>query len=144
MMFAMVWLLPVPGGPCSSTTLQRFVSDSTLACRRSHRRPSSLALEHGAVSVVQIQRAASARHGPPRKELVLRQMFCQRFCVARRTHRRGAAGRARAVGVGSHTAALLFGQSHDDSGKGTLLTVDAMQPAPGGDAEAYLVVLPTP
>lgn len=53
-------------------------------------------------------------------------------------------GFARAVGVGDTSAALLFGQSHDDSAKGPLITVDALQPAPGGDAEAYLVVLPTP
>ena len=51
---------------------------------------------------------------------------------------------ARAVGVGDQSAALLFGQSQGDSAKGPLITVDALQPAPGGDAEAYLVVLPTP
>ena len=53
-------------------------------------------------------------------------------------------GFARAVGVGDQSAALLFGQSQGDSAKGPLITVDALQPAPGGDAEAYLVVLPTP
>jgi hypothetical protein len=53
-------------------------------------------------------------------------------------------GFARAVGVGSQSAALLFGQSTDDSAKGPLITVDALQPAPGGDAEVYLAVLPTP
>ncbi len=53
-------------------------------------------------------------------------------------------GFARAVGVGDASAALLFGQSTDDSAKGPLITVDALQPTPGGDAEAYLVVLPTP
>lgn len=53
-------------------------------------------------------------------------------------------GFARAVGVGSQSAALLFGQSTDDSAKGPLITVDPLQPAPGGDAEVYLAVLPTP
>lgn len=53
-------------------------------------------------------------------------------------------GFARAVGVGDHSAALLFGQSTDDSAKGPLVTVDALQPAPGGDAEVHLTVLPTP
>ena len=53
-------------------------------------------------------------------------------------------GFARAVGVGDKSAALLFGQSSDDSAKGPLITVDALQPAPGGDAEVHLTVLPTP
>jgi hypothetical protein len=53
-------------------------------------------------------------------------------------------GFARAVGVGETSAALLFGQSADDSAKGPLITVDALQPAPGGDAEVHLTVLPTP
>ena len=53
-------------------------------------------------------------------------------------------GYARAVGVGSQSAALLFGQSKDDTAKGPLITVDALQAAPGGDSEVYLAVLPTP
>lgn len=53
-------------------------------------------------------------------------------------------GYARAVGVGSQSAALLFGQSKDDTAKGPLITVEALQAAPGGDSEVYLAVLPTP
>ena len=45
-------------------------------------------------------------------------------------------GFAQAVGVGSKSAALLFGQSQADSAKGPLITVDALQTNPGGDVEA--------
>jgi hypothetical protein len=53
-------------------------------------------------------------------------------------------GASRAVAVGPDRAAALFEQSAEDAGKGPLITVDALQPAPGGDAEAWLAVFPTP
>jgi hypothetical protein len=53
-------------------------------------------------------------------------------------------GFARAVAAGEGGAAVLFGQSLDDAGKGPLLTVDALQAAPGGGAETWLTVFPTP
>lgn len=50
-----------------------------------------------------------------------------------------------AVAVGDGGAAALFGQSGEALAKGTLITVDALQPAPGGgDGEAWLTVFPTP
>ena len=49
-----------------------------------------------------------------------------------------------AVAVGDGGAAALFGQSADALAKGTLITVDALQPDPGGDGEAWLTVFPTP
>ncbi|WP_422889878.1 hypothetical protein [Nannocystis pusilla] len=53
-------------------------------------------------------------------------------------------GSAHAVAVGQGHVAALFGQSAEDVAKGPLITVDALQPAPAGDAEAWLTVFPTP
>jgi hypothetical protein len=49
-----------------------------------------------------------------------------------------------AVAVGDGGAAALFGQSVDYLAKGPLITVDALQPDPGGDGEAWLTVFPMP
>lgn len=53
-------------------------------------------------------------------------------------------GSSRGVAVGPDRAAALFGQSAEDVAKGPLITVDALQPSPGGDAEAWLTVFPAP
>ena len=53
-------------------------------------------------------------------------------------------GFPRAVAAGEGGAAALFGQSADDAGKGPLITVDPLQAAPGGGAEAWLTLFPTP
>ena len=54
-------------------------------------------------------------------------------------------GGSRGVAVGPDSAAILFAQSGDSLAKGPLITVDAVQPDPGGgDGEAWLAVFPTP
>lgn len=53
-------------------------------------------------------------------------------------------GGSRGVAVGPDSAAILFGQSGESLAKGTLITREAIQPAPGGDGEAWLAVFPTP
>jgi len=53
-------------------------------------------------------------------------------------------GGSRGVAVGPDSAAILFAQSGDSLATGTLITREAIQPAPGGDGEAWLAVFPTP